>query len=104
MYNWKIEYLTGNSIGRFKVVKADMMRISNTSGDIWFCDESDKTATNNYLPKFILAKGTFLSIERIDEPAPEKTMIYKQENEKMKTVDLLTSKFPKEVVKDMDWI
>lgn len=66
MNMWKIEYLQGVSIGRFKDVEADMVRINTVNGDLWFCDEKDKIGTNDYIPKFIISKGTYLSIRRVE--------------------------------------
>ena len=82
MCEWKIEYMQGMSIGRFKTVEADTIRMGVLIGDMWFCDEKDRTPTGDYTPKFILAKGTYLSVERIDEV--EKTEFEKDFKQKDK--------------------
>ena len=92
---WQIEYIDDRVEGKYKVVSADMVRVSTQSGDMWFCDEADKKYTNDYLPKFILAKGSYLSIERIapKEPTPMSQPVAKVYN-----------KAQVEKAKQMDWI
>ena len=80
---WKIEYINGYSVGRFKMVKADMVRMSKVNGDMWFCDESDKKATGDYLPKMIVAKGSYLSVERVEPKEPKEEIVIDL-SEKMK--------------------
>lgn len=70
---WKITYYD-SPLGNTAFVKADMIRVSTQSGDLWFCDESDKKYANDYLPKFILAKGSYISIDRV-EPKQEEIVI-----------------------------
>jgi hypothetical protein len=71
MYRWRIEFLSGYTIGRYKEVNADAMRNCTTTGNLIFCDEKDKKGMNNYLPKLVIAKGTCLSVERLDSDAKE---------------------------------
>lgn len=73
MNRWKIEYAKDQGKGRFKMVESDMVRVANANEDIWFCNYKDKDHQNHFIPKFILAKGTYLSVERIDEPTADKT-------------------------------
>lgn len=85
---WRIEYISGYSVSSFKIIKADMVRMSKINGDMWFCDEVDKKAVGDYLPKLIVAKGSYLSVERI-EPKLEKSEkeseeIYKAQKEIVK--------------------
>ena len=55
--------------------------MSKINGDMWFCDESDKKAAGDYLPKLIVAKGSYLSVERM-EPKAEPIIV--DLSEKMK--------------------
>lgn len=89
---WKITYYD-SPLGNTAFVKADMVRISTQSGDMWFCDEADKKYANDYLPKFILGKGSYISIERIEEEVPSK----------VKEVDL-TEEVKEAMADKMDWI
>lgn len=57
---WIIEMLDDNEIIQ---VNADSIRMSQ-NGDMWFCDEKDKQGSNDYTPKFILAKGSYKTIAR----------------------------------------
>jgi hypothetical protein len=71
MYKWKIEYLPGSSVGRFKEIEADMLRNCNATGNLIFCDEKDKIGTNNYIPKLVISKGSYLSVQRLDPDAKQ---------------------------------
>ena len=53
--------------GRFKTVESDMIRMGGVTGDMWFCDEKDKMPSGDYIPKLIIAKRTYLSVERVEE-------------------------------------
>ena len=88
MNKWKITYLPGSGQQPHKIIQSDVMRIATYNGDYWFCDECDKKATGDYLPKFILAKGSYLNIERVYET---------------KIVDL-TKEVKEALVDEMDWI
>ena len=71
MSKWKIEYAKGPLIDRFKMVESDMVRVANANEDIWFCNYKDRDHENHFIPKFILARGTYLSIEKM-EPLKQK--------------------------------
>ena len=94
MTQWKITYLPGSGQQPYKIIQSEVMRMATYNGDYWFCDECDKKATGDYLPKFILAKGSYLNIERVDpEEEQPKTMSYnKAQVKKAKIMD------------EMDWI
>lgn len=66
MCEWRIEYLSGMTVGRYKGVKADVVRMGVPTGDVWFCDIKDKIGPEGYVPKLIIAKGTYVSIERVE--------------------------------------
>jgi hypothetical protein len=86
MCEWKIEYMQGYSIGRFKFVEADMIRMGGATGDIWFCDKKDKMPGGDYIPKLIIAKGVYLSVEKV-EPNIKEGMKKKVEFTKTETVE-----------------
>ena len=68
---WKIEYMNGYSMSKFKIVEADTVRMSRVNGDMWFCDNDDRDVDGNHVPKMILAKGSYVNVERIErEPEP----------------------------------
>lgn len=73
MKTWRIEYLSGHSVGRFKIVKADYVRVGSANGDLWFCNEVDREV-REYIPKLIVAKGSYLSVERM-EPKQEPIVV-----------------------------
>ena len=88
MNKWRITYLPGSGQQPTKIIESDMMRIATHNGDQWFCNEEDKTERGDYLPKFILAKGTYLNIERVDTAEEPKTIPYnKAQVEKAKQMD-----------------
>jgi hypothetical protein len=78
---WRIEYITGHSFSRFKIIEADTIRMSKVNGDLWFCSNDEIDADGNHIPKMIVAKGSYLSVERVK---PKKEEIIIDLSEKMK--------------------
>jgi len=94
MNTWRVEYITGHSVSRFKIIKADSIRMSKFNGDLWFCNNGEMDEENNHLPKMILAKGSYLGVERV-EP--------KEDTKEDPIVVDLSEKVKKEVAKHQQY-